>query len=62
MQDHPTATCPRCHGLNLTLVSSTTYPDEPQRKTLYVYKCVCGMAFTSNDKPPVSALGKVPGN
>jgi hypothetical protein len=53
MTEHPLPKCPRCGGTQLTLLSKKDYPKEPGRRTLYVYKCVCGLSFTSNDQPPV---------
>ena len=43
----------RCGSTELTLLSRNDYPDG--RKKLYVYKCVCGLAFTSNDHPQKNA-------
>jgi hypothetical protein len=59
MQDH-LPQCPRCGGNDLTLISTSLYANEPDRKTLYAYKCVCGLAFTSNDKPKNPLPGPPP--
>ena len=35
----------------MTLIGRNDYPNEPGRKTLYVYKYACGLAFTCSDAP-----------
>ncbi len=61
MKDHPLPTCPRCGSTELTLTSANEYPREPGRLTMYVYKCVCGLAFTSYDKLPAPEPDHPPG-
>jgi|GEM_PF-6796107 len=47
--------CPRCSGAELTLMRFKQTPSQPGRRPLYVYKCICGLYFTSDDPPAPSA-------
>jgi hypothetical protein len=48
------AMCPRCDGNILTHCSSNFFP-ESGRKPLYIYKCNCGLTFTSEIRPASEA-------
>src|SRR5689334_1723838 len=60
MKEHPPAipACQRCGSTELTLIGRNDYPDG--RKSLYAYRCVCGLAFTSNDPPVLKSQAPAP--